>query len=400
MTKRQLLGLFLIASLASCGSETTVSGDSNTPPDALDGTGNPPGTNPGGSNNGNPGPGNTPNDPSQNPSCAQVSAEAKVTVKPVDVIIIIDTSESMYAEIAAVEKNINQNFAQIIGASGLDYRVILLARHGKSSEGGICVSPPLGGNPDCKNPGTKPVNTSNFFHFNQYVYSRDSLQLALSTYDRNGGGWRTWLRDDAYKAFIEITDDDSDMKAEDFDRELLKKSAVHFGTSADRNYVFHTIAGLRENTPATLAWEPTDPLLTTKCTKGGTQGAVNPGTEYQKLSRLTGGLRFPICEYDAFDAVFQRVATGVVQGAQVACEFEVPTPPAGMTIGSSKVEYTPGAGGATQTFKPVVGSGACSDDAYFVDDSKVQLCPTTCAKVKGDKSAKLSIVFTCDTPIF
>ena len=48
----------------------------------------------------------------------------------------------------------------------------------------------------------------------------------------------------------------------------------------------------------------------TKCTKGG--GAVNIGLEYQRLSVRTGGLRFPICEYQSFDAVFKNVAEGVV----------------------------------------------------------------------------------------
>src|SRR5439155_205372 len=50
-----------------------------------------------------------------------------------------------------------------------------------------------------------------------------------------------------------------------------------------------------------------------------TDGAVGPGKAYQDLSKMTGGLRFPICQYDSFDAVFKAVAGGVVAGAKVAC---------------------------------------------------------------------------------
>jgi hypothetical protein len=64
-------------------------------------------------------------------SCGLQSYEAEVVIRPVDVILIIDNSGSMTAEIKGVQDNINKNFAQIIEQSGLDYRVILLSQHGK-----------------------------------------------------------------------------------------------------------------------------------------------------------------------------------------------------------------------------------------------------------------------------
>lgn len=56
-------------------------------------------------------------------ACDLQTYQATITKKPVDVIFIVDNSCSMDEEMVGIEKNINQNFAQIIAASGLDYRV-------------------------------------------------------------------------------------------------------------------------------------------------------------------------------------------------------------------------------------------------------------------------------------
>src|SRR5262245_13950664 len=72
-------------------------------------------------------------------ACVATSAEAKLEKKPVDIIFIIDNSGSMTDNIAGVERNINQNFASIIGASSIDYRVIMLSEHGSADDQRICV---------------------------------------------------------------------------------------------------------------------------------------------------------------------------------------------------------------------------------------------------------------------
>ena len=144
--------------------------------------------------------------------------------RPVDVIFIIDNSGSMGDEINAVERNINENFARIIGQSGADYRLIMLTNHG-SSYLEICVEPPLAGKPcaDTTDPnGTTlgaPANTNRFFHYDLDVQSTDSVCLLLEHYQyvnnpRPGEGsaaaptgWHAWLRPNALKVFVEITDD-------------------------------------------------------------------------------------------------------------------------------------------------------------------------------------------------
>jgi len=338
-------------------------------------------------------------------ACAEVRAEATLTKKPVDIIFVIDNSGSMTDEILSVQQNINRNFADIIGKSGLDYRVIMVTSHGDArNRQSVCISAPLSKHASCTPVPPQPGNNPpRFYHYSIEVESWDSFRRILGSVNGTEKdqfhlaptGWQTWLRPDAYKAFIEISDDRSDMTETDFDTQLLAKAPMQFGTKAARNYVWHTIAGLKENNPATKPWASTDPIQNALCTKGG--GAVAAGLEYQRLSILTGGLRFPICEYANFDAVFNHVAMGVVAGAKVACDFALPAPPPGQQIdpGSVLVEYTPHGMGARTTFKQVAGAAACAPNSFYIDKSRVYLCPDSCTTVQADTKAKVEVLFDC-----
>ena len=340
-------------------------------------------------------------------ACVSVRAQASLVKKPVDIIVVVDNSSSMTQEIAAVERNINQNFAAILGTSALDYRVILISRHGLNTSYRICIAAPLSGADSCTPPPAKPVNSARFFHYDVEVASTNSLSLTLSTYtksDRNNfttNGWSEWLRPGAFRVFIEMTDDDSAMSVADFEAGLFALTPAAFGTAESRNYVFHTIAGLKQNTPATAPWLPTDPRQTTKCTAG--TGAQKAGLVYQDLSILTGGLRFPICEYDSFNAVFQKVAEGVVQGTKVDCAFPIPEGPPGQQIDlkSIVVEYAPGGGGAPQSFKQVANAAACAPASFYIrdDNFRVVLCPDACGAIQKDASAKVQVLFNCKVDI-
>lgn len=360
-------------------------------------------------------------------ACAAQSAEATLVKKPVDVIFIIDNSGSMTDDIIAVENNINDNFASIIAASGVDYRVIMIAEHGSASGAeSICVKAPLSTttcNPIPADPGQNPPI---FYQYSVVIASHDSLCKLLNTYDgttpdQDGyapGGWKDWLRKDALKVFVEITDDgiscsaagttynDGDnvntgvTVADSFDTNLLAKDPVQFGDANNRNYVWHSIIGVKENDPPTAPYLPADPIIGTKCVLDGTT-SPGPGTGYQALSIKTGGLRFPICQNASFDVVFQEIAKGVIEGAQVACEFPLPTPPMGQTLDLDTVvvEYTAGGMGAPLNLKQVKTAADCAADSFYIENEIIKLCPDSCTTIQNDDKAKLAILFGCEVDV-
>ncbi len=351
-------------------------------------------------------------------ACDLQKFTAKLEKKPVDVVFILDNSCSMTQEVLAIQNNINQNFAQIIAASGVDYRVIFIGEQGPADpDESICIGPPLGGTNCPIGANQPPVNNPPiFYHYdNNDVESHDSWCKMIDWYDKPDrynlapGGWKGWLRTEAFKAFVEITDDgvrcgpyDDDDKVADgtaaakqFDADLLARDPTQFGTEADRNYIWYSIIGIGPN-PATTdkSWAPTDPVNTTQCST-----APDPGTGYQALSNLTGGIKFPVCEGQGFDVVFQEIAKGVIKSASIACEFSVPTPPQGkeLDLNSITVEFTPQAGTPTK-FTQVANAAACAPGSFYIEADKIKLCPGACTTVQGAPNAELQILALCKGP--
>ncbi|HKO92426.1 MAG TPA: C-type lectin domain-containing protein [Polyangiaceae bacterium] len=364
------------------------------------------------------------------PTCDGGSSIATLTKKPVDIIIVIDNSGSMQGEIAQVQQRINRDFAQIIENSGIDYRVIMMSRYGNinTAVGGsdypICVSSPLGGH-DCHDPINQGVrhNPPHFYHFSTDVGSTDPLCRLLQGYsngdelssDRRSwtpvapNGYKDLLRPEAFKAFLVITDDhvncsyggytfnDLDstvggqLVASTFDAALRGLSSAQFGTASSRNYVFHSIVAMSEFVPGTAPWPPTQPINTGKCTPG----SEAPGTGYQGLSVLTGGLRYPTCRNNDFNAIFQAVAQEVVEGASVSCSIELghgrEADPA-----KTSVRYTPGRSGSAVTLQRVANAAACVNNAYYyATPTTITLCPSTCTTVQADLQGSLGVEVGC-----
>lgn len=437
------LGALAAFSLSGAALGVGCSGGDNTASGSANTGGNSSGTSQGGGGNGQGGSGNGgqggeggdinffdagPGDGglTEDSACVSQSSEATLVKKPVDIIIVIDNSGSMENEIIGVQNNINQNFAQIIENSGLDYRVIMISTHGASSAESICIEAPLSGIPagGCSPPPTTPVNNpGKYYHYSTEIGSHDSFCKILTTFniaDPNGAaptGWKEWLRPDSFKTFIELTDDgvgactatgvsfddndnvnDGTTSAAKFDTALLALSPENFGTAEARNYRFYSIVAMAFNDPANKPWEPADPITTLRC--ANSTDAPGPGTGYQALSILTGGLRFPLCDTTSYDAVFQAIADGVVSGAQVACNFAIPDPPEGTTVDLSSVvvDYTPGDMSPKQQFAQVADAAACAANSFYIDKmaNQIILCPDTCGVLKNDAGAKVAVLFACD----
>jgi hypothetical protein len=341
-------------------------------------------------------------------ACATQQADAAVERQPVDIIVVIDNSGSMQDEIDAVESNINVKFANILQASGVDYRLILLSRHEKKGrDTSICVLAPLSANTVCPPTPDQPAFTERFYQYSLKVDSLNSLTLLVDTFDATKPdefklapqGWGAWLRPQASKVILEITDDNSaDMTAADFLAQLTAKSA-QFGTAAAPAFVFHSIIGIGEKAAPTEPWLPTEALQTSLCT-GNADTVENAGTVYQELSRQTGGLRFPICQFTAFDAVFETIANDVVSHAAIACEFAIPPSPMGQALDLSKVAvgYDAGDGSPPKTFGQAMTSADCVPDAFYIDAAanEIQLCPDTCAAAQRGKNPSIDVLFTCE----
>jgi len=381
--------------------------------------------------------------------CGQQESQAVIDdERPVDVIFIIDNSGSMSSEITAVERNINQNFAQIIEASGADYRVIMLTDHGADSLS-VCVDQPLAAKPcsDSTDPlGSTmgaPANSTRFFHYDINVQSNDSVCLMLMHYQvdptvgpfpQTGAaaaptGWHEWLRPNALKVFVEITDDrlscsvttptgsysfgsdytltEATQVARDVYRAIQGLSAAQFGTPEKPNFIWHSIVGIVDNNPPELPYTHFDPPKLDSV--GACSSAVNSGAAYQMLSISTAGLRFPVCAADTghgYDSVFQAIAHEVVRGARVDCAFNIPSPPPGKFVdyGSVVVRYTPGggrdedggalAGGPAELFEHVT-EAKCNDSSFYFGDREIKLCPQACQRVRADQEANVSVTFGC-----
>lgn len=361
--------------------------------------------------------------------CAQDTSEGTIVNQPVDIVFVIDNSGSMSAEIEEVEEQINANFANIIDSAvpAIDYRVIMVAGFGNSSSQKICVAEPLGGIPDadmdghCDTIPNAPVNTSKFFHHSVDISSHDALCHLieqLTTADEYGlqpNGYEGVLRPEAFKFFAVITDDnvtcngdgfdfddgnsaaDGQTVATDWDTVIRNAAPTQFGgTDGERRYSFWSIVAMAPlnssaGDPYGEPHGPMDPIVTDECTPS----AVNPGTGYQALSVMTDGYRFPTCGLDYTD-IFTLMAQGVIAGASVPCEFDLPEPPMGQTLdlATVQVRYTDG-GMAVTTFDQVASEAACMADSFYIADDKIVLCPEACNLVQSDPDAKIDILYGC-----
>jgi hypothetical protein len=346
-------------------------------------------------------------------TCATTSATPTLIRQPVDIILVLDNSGSMADELDAVEKNINLNFANILQQSGVDYRVILISRHRKDvraasgeSSTSVCVSSPLSGLAVC--PGPKPVLSDRFFQYSIKIESTDSFDQILATYnardqkfDLTQLGWSEWLRPGAKKVFLEMTDDNAALPVDTFLQKLTALSPSQFGTDAAHPaFVFHSIIGIQQKAPPTAPYAPDEPIQMATCSGGG-DTVANAGLAYQDLSKRTGGLRFPICEFASYDSVFTAIANDVVVKAQLACDFDIPPASAGqaLDLGKVAVAFTKGGASAPTQFGQAKTSADCEPNAFYIENNHIYLCPDTCSVVQADGAAKLDVLFTCQSTI-
>jgi hypothetical protein len=349
--------------------------------------------------------------------CVKAMVPAELLELPVDVVLLLDNSGSMADELGAVEANINVNFASILTNSGVDYRVILISRHrhdprdeDEEASTSICVSSPLSGLGDCT-AADAPAFSERFFQYSTKLESKDSFDVMLDAYappfdgsEREDKfalapeGWSQWLRPEAKKVILEMTDDDEDMSVESFLQQLMA-TGPHFGTDPTKpEFVFHSIVGLAEKADPTSAYTPDEALQSAICTGNGNV-VENSGLTYQNLSRLTGGLRFPLCQFSAYDVVFGRIAEDVVL-RRTACDLPVPMAPPRLELDLENVALQYDSGGDTSArFRQAPTRENCEPNAFYIEGDRLNFCPETCDAIRADPSAQVTVLFMCESQL-
>ncbi len=195
------------------------------------------------------------------------------TRAPVDILLFVDTSGSMTEETAAVNANMNR-LAMIMGASGLDYRVIMVARRG-TSRLQVCIPSPLG--------GAACGDSERLRHLNVSVDSVNGLRQWIATQPM----WLSFTRPDSLKFFVAITDDESSLSADAFNSTVITWPGFS-------SYVFHSIVGYESRTD---------------CPTLARRGGV-----YLTLTSRTRGLAARVCSTD-WTEIFTSFARDITSRA-------------------------------------------------------------------------------------
>lgn len=168
--------------------------------------------------------------------CESIDEVAGIGLQPADIIVVVDNSGSMDAEAGFVQASMQPLSTQVFLA-GIDAHVVLISAD-DTSDAGICVPTPTGS-------GACPDDTNlpGYLHVVDSVGSNDALQKII----QHHATWAPQMRATANKHIIVITDDDSDLSANDFNAMFLALDPTYAG------YKAHAIASPEDPVVACLA---------------------------------------------------------------------------------------------------------------------------------------------------
>lgn len=152
--------------------------------------------------------------------------------RPVDVMLVVDNSDSMADTVAEVEANLAR-FAERMVRQGIDYRVVMISERGPDPDAAdVCVPPPLGG-PNCG-------DGERFLHLDHRVGSHSAFEDILACLGGCGEPAESFfgfLRPQALLQIIVVTDDESDTRWDVFRDEMVFQGLAGF--------ILHAVVGLR-----------------------------------------------------------------------------------------------------------------------------------------------------------
>ena len=340
----------------------------------------------------------------------EACASSTYSVKPqaqiprADFIFVVDTSGSMSEELPLLRQGILDYFTPLLTTQALDFTVTVLAA--ASSLGPDFCLPAGRDDTSCDSDTPGPPVNARFLMYDVFVASSNSLSILLDTFDkpdpwmRAPRGWSARLRRGATPIFVELSDDDSSLSQDDFERGLraLDRDGRLYedGEQGKRKFVWHSIVGVAPPLRG-LFHGPSVPIQPTPC-----PSAPNAGLVYQQLSRETGGLRIPVCDAVNYAALIERLAAPVVEGAVIPCAFNIPlsetldartsTNTLGMQLklGSRQPELLTRAGSQNQ----------CTDRSFYFErlssaQYTISLCPALCEVIQSKQDAELWVTAAC-----
>lgn len=377
-----------------------------------------------------------PNTLTETTACASTRVDAVTRRRPVDVLMFMDNSASMDDEAAAIERHINTSLAGVLDSANVDYRLLLVSRFATTVPDtgyrGLCIDPPLGPTPCEERPATASPHGERFVHFDTIVNSINASCKLLTTMHEAPedsivfpssfpgdpetiDGLASKLRLSAFKAVVVFSDDHvncdvgelsfgpdrPELTALELDTQLLESAPEHFGTKTARNYVWHSVVGIGYSETPFEAYPPSAPVNPMAC-----PSAENPGLVYQELSKLTGGLRYSVCNTDGYDAVFEAIAANAITKSSIPCEWDIPNAPPGETFDKDRINLVlRSADDANLQLTQVDGVSACDDSmSWYYDNAdspkQINSCPAACKKLtEASEAHELQILFGCQTQV-
>lgn len=350
-------------------------------------------------------------------ACAAASVMASVERLPVDIIWVVDNSVSMAPAVDQVIAGLN-NFARVVGTRGLDYRVVMLSLRNVTRNvtvaGGaryaVCIPRPLAGNDQCG-------NGERFFHSSVDVRSTQPLEQLLGTLgqtrgytaieQRGGEAWRPFLRPNATKTIVAVTDDNSRLSPDDFEHFRGGTNPNSSTLALPPGLLDASWAGLFTGYTfsAIYGWgSDTDPGA--RCTYPNGSQPPSPGPTYTTLIGRTHGVRARICDGAAtWGPFFENVATAVVRASRISCDLAIPPVPEGQVLDAARINVVV----SSMATRAVVGNvrdrASCgATGGWYYDDNRaptrVTLCPATCERTQQELaagSARIEVQFGCQT---
>ncbi len=342
--------------------------------------------------------------------CASTGAAATRVRRAVDIVLVVDNSDSMAEETAALERELSTSLADALAASELSYRVILISAHRgqrrSATTSELCISAPLSSVEDCR-PFDPPGLTSRFFQYSTHVSSHNALEVVLDTYarpfestlreDEFGNaprGWSSWLRLGADKVLAVFSDGDSSLAPEVFIQRLVRMGAEHFGSEAEPNFVFHSIVGLASDEPVL---DPQAPLVTTRCSRE----MASAGESFQRLSRATGGTRASLCAVDTSSEVFVRLTEGVRSSSNLPCDAAVPSAPGSRSLDLTGVQVLLSSPqwGEARALVEAANAGSCRSGSFYLAGDRIWLCPEACREARDVEGAEWAVTIPCTVEV-